>query len=361
MAERSYASSDFVGLKRGDLVAFVLCQPAKWPSTLGKFKSGKTNMDTMRNALLNGEFCGLFGLCRLNEMNVLMSSIKESLFGIASIRSIEDAGHVMLKDLQSEPAESSIPASQRRQWRDLTPRLNLERQCANWKGTVSQLSKENMQNLRKTLLDPSLGLMFWDPSTYVTPTNPPSTPVVTSASSIGNTNPRKTVQLLIADRRGTMDVLHTSQRIEVSLADLHDCNDGEWRARAAEVLQALQESLSKLEGSGPLDVPDCHDARYTEYFVKLIADEDIASAVMNPEYLIIPKDNRLHLRLDRVWLSHPAPCAESILLVHALEISLLFSHYAGTSTRVIPQAQSGCAQTTKIVAQRRLGHALPPP
>jgi hypothetical protein len=45
-------------------------------------------------------------------MNVLMSSIKESLFGIASIRSIEDAGHVMLKDLQSEPVESSIPASQ---------------------------------------------------------------------------------------------------------------------------------------------------------------------------------------------------------------------------------------------------------
>jgi hypothetical protein len=45
-----------VGLKRGDLVAFVLRQTAKWPSTLGKFKPGKTNMDTMRNALLNGEF-----------------------------------------------------------------------------------------------------------------------------------------------------------------------------------------------------------------------------------------------------------------------------------------------------------------
>ncbi|KAJ7816641.1 hypothetical protein B0H13DRAFT_1923457 [Mycena leptocephala] len=56
MPEHPYTSSDFVGLQRDDLVAFMLRQPEKWPSTLGKFKRGKTNMDTMRNGLLNGEF-----------------------------------------------------------------------------------------------------------------------------------------------------------------------------------------------------------------------------------------------------------------------------------------------------------------
>ncbi|KAJ7748045.1 hypothetical protein B0H16DRAFT_1461736 [Mycena metata] len=56
MPERRYNNSDLVGKTRDQLVALVLRQPDRWPSTFDKFKRGKTNMDTMKKALLEAQF-----------------------------------------------------------------------------------------------------------------------------------------------------------------------------------------------------------------------------------------------------------------------------------------------------------------
>ncbi|KAJ7246191.1 hypothetical protein C8J57DRAFT_1241622 [Mycena rebaudengoi] len=225
------------------------------------------------------------------------------------------SARVTPKNLQSKPAGSSIPASGSRHLKHMAlmvaktierpyteAELNrtqlialvVEHQCTNWKGTASQLSKENMQNLRKSLRDPSLGFMFLDPSMQATPTSHcldvasfraqfPTAFFRLFYQCFRNTNSRKTVQLFIADRRGTFEVSHTLQSIEVSVADFHNCKEGEWHAKAAEILHALQESIARLKGSGRLGVADRDDLRYTEYFVKLIADKDIVSAVTNPD------------------------------------------------------------------------------
>ncbi|KAJ7752391.1 hypothetical protein B0H14DRAFT_2980425 [Mycena olivaceomarginata] len=52
--ERKYTSADLVGLKRKELVAIIQSQPTKWPAqAFGKFNQQKTNMDKMKQALVN--------------------------------------------------------------------------------------------------------------------------------------------------------------------------------------------------------------------------------------------------------------------------------------------------------------------
>ncbi|KAJ7720454.1 hypothetical protein DFH07DRAFT_784391 [Mycena maculata] len=107
----------------------------------------------------------------------------------------------------------------------------------------------------------------------------------------------KEIQLLIDDARPTMGVVNTLQRIRVKYIDSEDCEEGEWRASASEILSALQNSIGRLSGSARIGVPAHFNKSYTEYFVQITANEPL---VFETQLLVIPKNDRLNLRVLRI-------------------------------------------------------------
>ncbi|KAJ7269492.1 hypothetical protein C8J57DRAFT_1227247 [Mycena rebaudengoi] len=156
----------------------------------------------------------------------------------------------------------------------------IEREHRKWPGTQSQLSKANMEHLRRTLLDPSHGF-----TCSVSLPLPPSinADVVTAAlpNSIGVFQYSRPYAGM---ENGTL--------------------------KRSDIFATIQASINKLQGSGRIGVPDRQDSSYTEHFVKFTADEDISSP--DPAYLIIT-DSTLHLRIDRIALKQERTPKEDIL------------------------------------------------
>ncbi|KAJ6538293.1 hypothetical protein B0H10DRAFT_2141123 [Mycena sp. CBHHK59/15] len=187
----------------------------------------------------------------------------------------------------------------------------IESQLAKWPRPRGQLSKANMNEMQEILLNPKLGFTttkpaFGNQQEMPRPDGSPSPNRVEPNVDLTNTSnlqhipdPLKAIQLLIDDRRSSFGPTNTSQRILVAMVDSKECEEGEWRANAAEILEALQMSLSKIQGKGRIGVPDRLDHKYTENFVDLDPNEDVQAVKSNPTYLVIPKDSRLNLRVDR--------------------------------------------------------------
>ncbi|KAJ7718676.1 hypothetical protein DFH07DRAFT_784853 [Mycena maculata] len=89
----------------------------------------------------------------------------------------------------------------------------------------------------------------------------------------------KEIQLLIDDARPTMGVVDTLQRIRVKYIDSEDCEEG------------------RLSGSARIGVPAHFNKSYTEYFVQITANEPL---VFETQLLVIPKNDRLNLRVLRI-------------------------------------------------------------
>ncbi|KAJ7749847.1 hypothetical protein DFH07DRAFT_1034832 [Mycena maculata] len=109
----------------------------------------------------------------------------------------------------------------------------------------------------------------------------------------------KEIQLLIDDLR-PMNAINTFQRVKVHAVDSESCEEGEWRANAREIISALQNSNGRLSGSGRIGVPAPFNPSYTEFFVQMVATEPIETLVFEPQCLIIPRSNRLNLRVHRI-------------------------------------------------------------
>ncbi|KAJ7165492.1 hypothetical protein C8R43DRAFT_1164746 [Mycena crocata] len=198
----------------------------------------------------------------------------------------------------------------------------VKRQIGKWKFTNSELSKAKKEVLVERLMDPQYGFTTNDPlpesiraannpdnTTSVSaptgtqsPDNAVAVPTEMRTAMVNVNEPVvKEIQLLIADVRSTFELVHTSRRIKVKIIDTEECQEGEWRANSSEILFALQNSIGKLDvtQSARVGVPDRLEPTYTEYFVHLIPNEPTENLTTNPPLLIIPKNNRLHLRVHR--------------------------------------------------------------
>ncbi|KAJ7915895.1 hypothetical protein B0H13DRAFT_1871641 [Mycena leptocephala] len=133
----------------------------------------------------------------------------------------------------------------------------------------------------------------------------------------------KFLRLVIDDRRSILSTTSTSQRVDVKFIDCDQCMNGEWRANASELLIALQNSIGRLAGSGRIGVPDRLDSSYTEYFVEMITDEPTNILTTNPQFLIVPKDNRLNFRVDLIAGRHPESTVNSQSLIQPASASLM--------------------------------------
>ncbi|KAJ7737622.1 hypothetical protein DFH07DRAFT_985497, partial [Mycena maculata] len=201
----------------------------------------------------------------------------------------------------------------------------INRQLNKWPLPRGKLSKVNMPELRAKLLDPALG--FTTTNTPLPGASHNTAPAVATQPGDAevdlNSNPGqpmdvelnaaegkgtshelraasvKEIQLLIDDLR-PMNAINTFQRVKVHAIDSESCEEGEWRANAREIISALQNSNGRLSGSGRIGVPAPFNPSYTEYFVQMVATEPIEALVFEPQCLIIPRSNRLNLRVHRM-------------------------------------------------------------
>ncbi|KAJ7442509.1 hypothetical protein B0H11DRAFT_2093975 [Mycena galericulata] len=84
------------------------------------------------------------------------------------------------------------------------------------------------------------------------------------------------------------------------MVDSKECEEGGWRVKSSDIISALQNSPGRLYGCGRIGVPAHFDGSYTEYFVQMNTDEPIGALAFDPELLVIPRNNRLHLRIGRI-------------------------------------------------------------
>ncbi|KAJ7710552.1 hypothetical protein B0H17DRAFT_1190267 [Mycena rosella] len=119
----------------------------------------------------------------------------------------------------------------------------VERQITKWPLPRGRLSKENMPSLRAILLNPTNGF---------------TTTIFNTNTTMGST--------------------------------------------AGNIRSDLQ--TAGISSTNPAPVPNIPDDRlnptYTEYFVEFNSNEPVESLVTNPTLLVIPQNNRLNLRVDRI-------------------------------------------------------------
>ncbi|KAK7056130.1 hypothetical protein R3P38DRAFT_3566747 [Favolaschia claudopus] len=190
------------------------------------------------------------------------------------------------------------------------------------------LRKTSIPDMQKLLLDPRLGFTTIQPlaaipspgvrehaspspsQTSVPPSGsdlPPSIIIVfnpyttlTFEFLANSVTPRQTraVQLLIQDSRGPSGISNVSQRVLLAFADAEDCDNGEWRASSSEVFSELQASFGRLQGAGKIGIPDREDNKYTEFFVTFNSAENEQVFAPSMSNIIIPRTNRLELRVE---------------------------------------------------------------
>ncbi|KAJ7763105.1 hypothetical protein DFH07DRAFT_770837 [Mycena maculata] len=196
----------------------------------------------------------------------------------------------------------------------------INRQLNRWPLPRGKLSKVNMPELRAKLLDPALGF---------TNTNTPLPGASNDTAPVVATQPGNAEVDLNSNREFTRVHQWTLNRTLPREGALHtnseSCEEGEWRANAREIISALQNSNGRLFGSGRIGVPAPFNPSYTEYFVQMVATEPIETLVFEPQCLIIPKSNRLNLRVHRMNSGNEPkePEIESGFLVGQLEVNWL--------------------------------------
>ncbi|KAJ7894083.1 hypothetical protein B0H13DRAFT_1886056 [Mycena leptocephala] len=153
------------------------------------------------------------------------------------------------------------------------------------------LSKINIPDMQKVLLDPQIGFttnLPGEQQTSPTPWLEDTTPYI--QPDVQNVQPR------IRDRRSESNQFNVIQRVNINLVDNVDCRDNEWRASSIEIFKELQASIGQLDGR--IVVPDSEEPEYTEYFVTFNVKDKTETFSQNLSNIIIPDGNKLALRVD---------------------------------------------------------------
>ncbi|KAJ7506875.1 hypothetical protein B0H11DRAFT_1903633 [Mycena galericulata] len=108
----------------------------------------------------------------------------------------------------------------------------------------------------------------------------------------------KDIHLLTDDSRTTSEVVKTFQHVKFPTVDFKESEEGGWRAKI------LPDDFTVV---GEIRVPAHFDGSSTEYFVQMDTDEPIGSLEFDPELLVIPKNNRLNLRIGRIPQGNSQP------------------------------------------------------
>ncbi|KAJ7846556.1 hypothetical protein B0H13DRAFT_2362919 [Mycena leptocephala] len=192
------------------------------------------------------------------------------------------------------------------------------------------LSKINIPDMQKLLLDPQIGFTINLPGEGEGPTPTPETPNPKSTGDDRQTNHSleppnpssdaidanfpggledliqpdiRDVQLRIRDRRSRSSEFNVIQRVNIHVVDNVDCRDNEWRASSDEIFSQLQASIAQLDGR--IGVPDSEEREYTEYFVTFNTEDKTETFSHNLRNIIIPDGNKLELRVDPVHNKRP--------------------------------------------------------
>ncbi|KAJ7476528.1 hypothetical protein FB451DRAFT_1396775 [Mycena latifolia] len=190
----------------------------------------------------------------------------------------------------------------------------IEQQITKFPHPKGHLSKINMADMKKLLLDPAMGFTMaittehdgalspradYGPSSHVPEADVEGESVPQEAHTTKDLRP---VQLLVSDHRAPFSPTKVSQHVDLPFIDVVGCTDTEWRTSSVELFDALQRSLGRLEGSGRMGIPDRREAQYTEYFVTFHTDEVTQTFATNMANIVIPPGNRLEIVVHRVRL-----------------------------------------------------------
>ncbi|KAJ7431226.1 hypothetical protein B0H11DRAFT_2210460 [Mycena galericulata] len=268
-----------------------------------------------------------FRQCRMNGTVVSEPPFEEMPFGGRPFLSIEAFSRVTLQifvrgtaNTVMERAYVEDDLSLIQLGKNLTrPQLValIQRQISKWPLPQGKLKKENMANLKAKLLDPSLGFTTINPLTPGLISSP--VPAVSQgtlsdvigqlgASHTGSSVSKETsvineevkdIHLFLDDSRPTLEVVKTFQRIKVPMVDSQEILRDEFMVGEIPIWP--------VACSGRIGVPARFDGSYTEYFVQMNSDEPIRALAFDPELLIVPKNNRLNLRISGIPRTNSQP------------------------------------------------------
>ncbi|KAJ7931067.1 hypothetical protein B0H13DRAFT_1858289 [Mycena leptocephala] len=243
---RRFNEGDLRHLKRGDLVTLVEGQINKWPtSSKGKFKRHKTNMEDMKWALINCEFTTSLPL----PSPTLVPGVTQT--------------HVAIPPPPIESnvaATASITAGQVSQFSDP------ENRHGEVQGSPLEHGSTAAENVNIELQDLPLE--------------------------------QRSILLLVEDTRRLLNE-RISQRIEVSVSNRDNCETGQWRASAAEVVSALQGSISAFQGPARIGTADEEAREFTKFFGTIVDRDYHDAPELDSHLLLIPSNDRLNLIIAR--------------------------------------------------------------
>ncbi|KAJ6491448.1 hypothetical protein C8R47DRAFT_1214829 [Mycena vitilis] len=104
----------------------------------------------------------------------------------------------------------------------------------------------------------------------------------------------RSILLLIEDARSLFKD-KISKRITVPVINHESCKPGEWRARPQGVMNALQTSISFLEGPAKIGTADEEAPEFTMYFGTVVGRTYCDAPDLGSYLLLIPSKNKLNL------------------------------------------------------------------
>ncbi|KAJ6453430.1 hypothetical protein C8R47DRAFT_1204181 [Mycena vitilis] len=105
---------------------------------------------------------------------------------------------------------------------------------------------------------------------------------------------RRSILLLIEDARSLFKD-KISKRITVPVVNRENCKAGEWRARPRDVMNALQDSISFLDGPAKIGIAEEEAPEYTMFFGTIVERAYCDDPDLDSHLLLIPCDNKLNI------------------------------------------------------------------
>ncbi|KAJ7615127.1 hypothetical protein DFH06DRAFT_1307335 [Mycena polygramma] len=145
----------------------------------------------------------------------------------------------------------------------------------------------------------------------------PSSEVLSNTEAQGSLEPssgpvqesieRRSILLLIEDARSVFKD-KISKRITVPVVNRENCKPGEWRARPRDVMNALQDSISFLDGPAKIGIAEEEAPEYTMYFGTIVGHLYCDDPELDSYLLLIPCDNKLNITANfiGVWFMLPS-------------------------------------------------------
>ncbi|KAJ7748113.1 hypothetical protein B0H16DRAFT_1461788 [Mycena metata] len=285
MPERRYNNSDLVGKTRDQLVTLVLRQPDRWPSTFEKFKRGKTNMDTMKKALLEAQFTTELPVEQQESPGppagywlitvevgpisgggqsrfLIRDEHRHTLAGAIKKGSKEQNGRGKLPNSHFG-VKTNIVMSTKREVRIGSIKFSATRHLT--RGTKMMASRIAHHHYKvsngtfsvlwvATVL--KLKLIFRSDTTPLSDNTPVPVPVASQVLP-----EQRSILLLIEDTRHPV-IERYSQRIDVSIIPPN-------QASSTEILAKLQASISAIEGPARIGIQDDLNPGYIQFFAAI--------------------------------------------------------------------------------------------